>query len=606
MRVWCAVKRCCLPSVGKLFCLALLAAAVVPGSVGIGAAADVSLIASVDKTEATVDDFFLLTIQVEGVRVQPALDSVRDFEVQSRGSSTQMRIVNGQMSSSVEYTYLLRPRAAGRFMIGPFSVSLGGKRYQSNTIELTVSEQSRQQRTESTREYFVTATVDNPAPYQYQQILYTFSFYRSVSVANATLVERPSFDGFLVEDLGREREREQVINGRRYVVTELRQVLFPTRTGTLRIEPSRLQCDVVKRRRRGFPNGFFLNDPFGGFNETEPASLRTDGIDIQVRMLPVDGKPDGFQDLVGQFQLRVNVSARQVAVGESATVTLTLAGRGNLQTLGTIELPGSSAYKIYDDKPVFEPDATGDVFGGTLTVKKAIVPLVPGTLHIAPLSVAYFDPTRTRYTSAVTGPIEIDVVPGEESEQIQPVGAGATAPVKQEVVVLGQDLVPVRSLPRALVPDRYRVPVAAALAAFVAPILLFAGVVAGRRLRGQGESQRLRAGARKAHARFRKQTRDARKHLHSGDAAFYQCAGKAVRDFVADKHGLARGGAQTAEDIARQLDRAGVPEELISGLREVLQFCDRGQFGYERHGEDEKRKKLEGLCDMIARLNRRL
>lgn len=605
MRELCAQMRCLQP-LGNVLCLALCAVLLVPGVVGKGAAADVSVLASVDKTEATVDDFFLLTIKVAGARAQPNLGEMRDFEVQSRGSSTQMRFVNGQMSSSVEYTYLLRPRTSGRFTIGPFSVSHGGTRYQSNTIELTVTRQSRQQRTERTREYFVTATVDNSAPYQYQQILYTFSFYRSVPIANATLVERPSFEGFLVEDLGKEREREQVINGRRYVVTEIRQVLFPTRTGPLRIEPSRLQCDVVTRTRgrRGFPNSFFFNDPFGGFNETVPASLHTDGIDIQVRPLPVAGKPVGFQDLVGSFQLQADVSAGQVAVGDSATITLKLTGRGNLQTLGTIGLPGSSSYKIYDDKPVFESDTAEDVFGGTLTVKKALVPLAPGTLQIPPLSIAYFDPARGRYASARTAPIEIKVVPGEEQEQ--PLVSGGPAPVKQEVVVLGHDILPVRALPRALVPDRYSISPGAAAAAFLAPILLFFGVVAAGRLRGQGESQRLRAGARKAHVRFRKQIREARSHLQAQDAAFYQSAGKAVRDFVADKLGLARGGAQTAEDIARQLEGAGVPAALISGLREVLQFCDQGQFGYERHGEEEKRQKLDALCDVIARLNRRL
>jgi len=39
-------------------------------------------------------------------------------------------------------------------------------------------------------------------------------------------------------------------------------------------------------------------------------------------------------------------------------------------------------FKVYDDKPVFEPKILNNKAGGSLVIKKALVPLVEGNLQI--------------------------------------------------------------------------------------------------------------------------------------------------------------------------------------------------------------------------------
>ncbi len=58
--------------------------------------------------------------------------------------------------------------------------------------------------------------MDNENPYLNEQIIYTLQFCRRVKIASASLTEQPSFDGFLVESLGKEREYQKVINGQQY------------------------------------------------------------------------------------------------------------------------------------------------------------------------------------------------------------------------------------------------------------------------------------------------------------------------------------------------------------------------------------------------------
>ncbi|MCP4716418.1 MAG: protein BatD, partial [Deltaproteobacteria bacterium] len=185
--------------------------------------------------------------------------------------SSQVSIVNGRMSSSVEHSYLLFPRKQGVFTVGPFFVRHKGRRVASNSVTLQVRKAAA--RSDQSRDIFVEAEVDNERPYQYEQLVYRFKFYRRVKVANASLTESPNFEGFLSESLGKEAEYQKVINGQAYVVTEIRQALFPTKTGVYEIGASTLRCDVVVQKRRGRRS--FFDDSFFGFSETVPRVFTT-------------------------------------------------------------------------------------------------------------------------------------------------------------------------------------------------------------------------------------------------------------------------------------------------------------------------------------------
>ena len=284
-------------------------------------AADVSVSASVDTTTASLEDYIQLSVSVEGTRMEPSLAGLDDFKVTSRGSSSQVRIVNGQMSSSYEYSYLLQPLKPGTFTIGPFTVLHKKTAYASDTITLTISKHSAgttDTDTDAARVVFVTAEIDNQNPYVHQQIIYSFKFYSRVQIGKAQLSAAPDFEGFVSESLGKEREYRRVINGQTYSVTELRWALFPVKSGVLTIDASTLDCDVVlrERSRRGRFNDPFFDDSFFGFGaRTERKTLRTEPLTVMVHQLPAQGRPDGFAQLVGEFELSGSLSTNVGACG---------------------------------------------------------------------------------------------------------------------------------------------------------------------------------------------------------------------------------------------------------------------------------------------------
>ena len=82
-------------------------------------AAELSLTITLDRDTATLADVINLTISVEGASGEPQLPSSPAFETVRQGSSSRVQIVNGRMSSSVDYSYLLSPKKEGVFTIGP-------------------------------------------------------------------------------------------------------------------------------------------------------------------------------------------------------------------------------------------------------------------------------------------------------------------------------------------------------------------------------------------------------------------------------------------------------------------------------------------------------
>ncbi|RMD50379.1 MAG: protein BatD, partial [Ignavibacteria bacterium] len=52
--------------------------------------------------------------------------------------STSMQIINGKVSGSLSYSYVLRPQKTGTFTIGPGFINYEGKKYTTGTIKIKV------------------------------------------------------------------------------------------------------------------------------------------------------------------------------------------------------------------------------------------------------------------------------------------------------------------------------------------------------------------------------------------------------------------------------------------------------------------------------------
>ena len=65
-------------------------------------------------------------------------------------------------------------------------------------------------------------------------------------------------------------------------------------------------------------------------------------------------------------------------------------------------LEGTAGFKIYDDKPTSNVEATGESVHGSKVFKKALVPTAAGDVRLPGVALTYFDPTAGSYHTCAT------------------------------------------------------------------------------------------------------------------------------------------------------------------------------------------------------------
>lgn len=388
-----------------------------------GRAVAAEVTASVDKNRVQTGGQIVLTLRVEGGGGDyPNADFTslqKDFEVMSAGTTQRTSIVNGRMTSSRERRYILVPKTAGQFTLGPLDIRVGGETHTTNPITITVTSappppapppltEGEAGNTTGSDALFVQATVDNPHPYQYEQVTLRIRLYTRYQLLDNPGYTEPTTQGFWKENLPAPDLRVETVDGVRYNVLETMLALFPTKPGELTIGEAVLDCSVN--------DGSQSRDAFSFFQRPSGhrVVLRTKPVTINVQPLPPP--PAGFQGAVGEYRLQVRADTHEVVQGEPVTVDVSLSGTGHLRTVGEIELPPLPDFRSYPSEENQEITRNRGLIGGEITKQFVLVPLKAGKLTVPPLRVVTFSPSQKEYRVLEGPPIELEVTPGSGME----------------------------------------------------------------------------------------------------------------------------------------------------------------------------------------------
>ncbi len=554
----------------NLAILVVALAAIVPAA----AIAEISVTASVRQTTVSLNESFALTISVEGVRNVPTpnLDALEEhFSVRSAGSSTNMSMVNGRITQSKSFTYMLLPRELGTFTVGPARVEVGGAEYLSNTFDVTVVEGGAQaartetdvregSQTSSGRDVFATATVDKSSAYVDEQITLSFKYYRRSEPFRQPEYQPPDLTGFWVEDLDAREEYIEIVEGKRYRVTELKTALFGTGSGPATVGPATLVY-------------YGQGDVFTFFSRAgERQTLQTDPVDVDIKPLPGEGRPAGFKGAVGRFDLSSSIDETSVAVGDPVTLTVTVRGTGNIRTVPTPDLSGVTEFRVYESGSSTEVTRKSGVVGGVKRYEFVLVPLTEGEKTIPAVELVCFDPSTGRYESTGSPARTIRALPGTEDAADAPVARAGIERLGGDIRYIRDSSGPLTPAGRPLHARPWFV-----LLQLVPPVAL--ALVAARRRR----ADRLGSDARLA--RYLDASARSRDALKVAAGAFTSggleegcsAVARAVTGFIGDRVGVpARG--MTVDDLASTLRSAGADEDLVRRVRGLLDVCDAARF----------------------------
>ena len=333
--------------------------------------------AKVNRPNVELNESFTLEIVVDShVAVEPPdVSSLHaDFDVGQSLRQENTTIVNGQLSRSLTWSYVLMAKRTGQLQIP--SIRVGND--QTRPLTIFVREPSDLPPGEA--DVFVTAEVDQAETYVQAQVLYRIKVYRAVPTRQPALRD-PNFGGaeVLIESAGDDRSYEAILNGRAYNVVERTYAVFPQQSGEVTITPARFEARVLRNGRI-----------------TGRKVFESDALTISV--LPMPAPPAEFPNAAWlparDLELREDWSRDldELTAGEPITRNVMISALGQLETqLPQIDPPAVAGVRIYPDKPELSRRVVADGIRGERKDEYALIGVGSGIFELPEVALPWWD-----------------------------------------------------------------------------------------------------------------------------------------------------------------------------------------------------------------------
>ena len=332
--------------------------------------------------------------------------------------------INGKRSYSKTYSYFLAPKSQGTFSINQATIEIDDQIYKTTPLKITITEAVTKPKDGNNADYVASenvhliAEVSKTNPYLNEAITVIYKLYVSndVSITRSWQeLDTPKFQDFwsqYIEEKGEQQIYETTYKGKPYRYVVLRKaVLYPQKTGELTIEPLTLDIPIDVQ---GTTRDIFGRRRMARVNRTISAGKRT----INVKPLPVKGKPDNFSGAVGNFDFSISTNKKTLDANEALELKIRTKGIGNLKLFNLPSLTLPSSLEVYE--PVRDNKVATNIKGmnGFISDTYTIIPQYKGSYPIRPISFSYFDVTSAKYKTIISDEIVVKVQNGPVPNQL--------------------------------------------------------------------------------------------------------------------------------------------------------------------------------------------
>ena len=606
---------------------------------------------TIDSDTATTDDFFEVSVRVNGrhVRLQPPQSA--DFEIEDATNQFNQPVFCMNMGYEVVsgpcvFSFHFYPKKAGKLTIPGFravddfwnrgrlvgksaphevTVTKGtgkvrrkktarktprrGKKGRGNRRQQTASqgpkvppddlEPQRPGELNGLDAYagydlFLIPQIERDTLYLNEPFKVDFMLYVGDNSGASSLsgLELPDLEGFRKEQIELEREqRGKVrIGGNRFQVYILaRYILIPMEPGERTLAPGKATVLASVQSFQQHSGGFSFTMSGG----STPIEVFSAPLLLDIKEAPKP-RPEGFDTAnIGTFELAALESPPPQPAGSWMVLKYQIRGTGNLLAVvppRLPEMPGVETRPPYLDTSGVVVDDQG--IHGTVAVQLPFRTKKPGSIPPGVLSLAFFDPLKESFGRAEVEVPELTAIAPVENGD----GAAAAPPGEMAGIITDGLLSPVE--PGGADGWRWVLLYALALPGLYLMALSFRLILAlaGRDTR----RRRMKAGM----AASRKELKRARLLLEQGRTdRFHAAIGKALAHYLEGRFGIAVG-STTYDRVALALTEAGVPAPLSRKIREELESAEFGRFSPTALQQDDMRGALARTADLIGQLDK--
>ncbi len=575
-----------------------------------------SVTVTADRTSLAAGESLRLRIVMQGRFEDARGPDIPDFDVVGKSTGTSISVIGGVVQQEQRVDLTLVPRRAGRLRIGPVELLSDGRVVASSrplTIEVSDRAPPAPQGPPSPappqpvpapaeEEEAPAPTAPGP-PDQFagrQAFLWVRVPDRSLYVGEPVYVEyllfvrsglpvqgvraeaMPDLKGFVVEQARTPEDegRRVRVRGTWYdAYVQWRGALTALGPGKATLDPMSVILvagDLFSQRRY---------------------RVSSDPVAIEFQDLPTTGRPADFSaGTVGSFVIRSVLDKDRIRVGDSALLTVTVSGSGNLRAIKAPDLRAPEGIRVarvpssdLDERVVDVGGVSGRrLFQYLWTAERE------GEYDLPRLDLAFFNPMTGRYERSRTDPLRLVVAGHAGGGPIREVQTPAGRVVE---LVADADLsAPSGPRPPSSLP-------ASVVGGFLAgPALFFLGVeavVRHRQWRSRNhEALRRRRALSEARAALRHLAREAPEDPRD----FWAGLDRVLRDFLRARFDVSAD--LPHEEVRAALLARGVPADAVDALIGEMDACAFGRFAPSAAQDRDRPASLDRVRACLAVLDR--
>lgn len=360
----------------------------------------------------------------------PTFEGFKVVAGPSVGSSTM--IVNGQVSHTETWTYILLAPIPGRFNIHSANVIAGNRRLASRpvTIEVLSTKDAGIVAGSDAESIILMADIADGKIYPGQQIVLQYKLLFRENVQSVNTISEDDYSGFYIQpfNMVSPQARYETINGQQYASRVIRSIaLYAHQSGTYTIDP--LIMDVG------------INVPVSGnqgfFTMRRLKNVQVASQPKTIEVLPLPPGPANFSGAVGQYSVNAVSGPTHITTDDDFTLRLEITGNGDSRRWDPPVIERNDDFELY--APRIENDVLHEVnsmIRHTRMVDYTMIPRQPGEYDVS-IPFVFFNPESETYETIYSDTFHLQVLRGSglarrtktDSVQLNPGVLGKVSPV---------------------------------------------------------------------------------------------------------------------------------------------------------------------------------
>ena len=524
--------------------------------------------------------------------------------IQGPSQSVSQSWINGKVSFSQSYTYIIQPKRKGELIVESASIEIDGTVIDSKMLKIIALDPVDVPDNPNDPDYIaeqnihLVAEISKSQPYVGEGIYVEYRLYVSenVSVYDTSVTEAPQYNGFWNQEIKINGFPVKMgkYNGEdyRYIVLQ-KALLIPTKSGKLTIDPMKMDITI------GVPTGradFFGNVMTRNIKKEFASATKT----IIPKSLPLEGKPEDFTGAVGDFNFDVSLSKEALKANESSQIKVTVSGKGNLKLFELPKVETPAELEKYQPERKESVQVSTDGLSGSFSDTYTVVPQFKGKYKIPSVSFSYFDPKSEKYNTISTEDLYVNVLEGKE---LAPITNNTNTVDKQTVTLKGDSFRYIQTQTNFVTKessDFYKSTLFYALL-FLSLLMIPIGIVIAKN-NEKRNSDVAGIRQRKAERLARKYLSEAQKQMGKKEA-FYEALERALHNYLKAK--LKVETADISKDkITQILTTKNVDENTVKQFIDVLKASDFAR--YTPVTNTEMKAEFERAKEVIVQLDKQL